>query len=269
MFPTGLTTFLGLSLIGPVAIVGVVALVLAVVAGGREPDATGQRQKAVYLGAVCFVTLFTMLFAGFAAVNSLANLVGEHEENLSVSVTGRTTLSSNGEFSSDDDSVQGTFTSSEDDDNTENAIAGAVLAGLFFVAAGAVFVWHRTRLEAMIADPDFPVGPARRAVQAYVYAVCFVAAVVAVFAGAVALYGIFRVLAPDITAPHGSHERDGGFREFLSAGALTAAAVVLFLQAIVRPDHWKERADALPPAEPPPPPPRRRRSSAADPGPVA
>jgi hypothetical protein len=268
MFESGLGTLAALSLLGPVALIGVIALCITAIAGGRDPDPTGQRQKAVYLGAACFVAVVVMLFAGFAAVNSLAGLVGE-QQNQSVSFSTSDSLSTgSGSFSSADEPA--VFQGEDDPNNTEHAINGAVLAGLFFVAAGVVFIWHRRQLDEIVAAPGFVVGPARRAVQAYVYALCFVAALIALVAGAIAIYGVFRVLAPDVTAPHADHERDAGFRQFLSSGVLAGASVLLLLQQYRRPDDWRAQADLMPPAPPPPPRrPRRRPDSEVDPGPVA
>jgi 1,4-dihydroxy-2-naphthoate octaprenyltransferase len=55
---------------------GVLVLAVIILAAGRgEPDTTGRRAFAVYLGAVNFVAVFTLVFASFAAVQSLATLV--------------------------------------------------------------------------------------------------------------------------------------------------------------------------------------------------
>lgn len=43
-------------------------------------------------------------------------------------------------------------------------------------------------------------APVRRAYQIYLYAVCFVAVIVLLFAGAQALFGIVRIALPDQTA---------------------------------------------------------------------
>jgi hypothetical protein len=43
-------------------------------------------------------------------------------------------------------------------------------------------------------------APVRRAYQIYLYAVCFVTVLVALFAAAESAYGLFRVIAPDTTA---------------------------------------------------------------------
>ncbi|HMG25203.1 MAG TPA: hypothetical protein VKH36_00155, partial [Acidimicrobiia bacterium] len=42
--------------------------------GRGDPDTTGRRAFAVYLGAVNFVAVFTLVFASFATVQSLATL---------------------------------------------------------------------------------------------------------------------------------------------------------------------------------------------------
>jgi len=48
---------------------GVLVLAVIILAAGRgEPDTTGRRAFAVYLAAVNFVAIFTLVFASFAAV---------------------------------------------------------------------------------------------------------------------------------------------------------------------------------------------------------
>jgi hypothetical protein len=98
-------------------------------------------------------------------------------------------------------------------------------------------------------------APVRRAYQIYLYAVCFVAVIVLLFAGAQALFGIVRVALPDQTAAqHGyfetgapelqtqfdpvDQERKQGVVQLVENGIVAALAAGLFAF------HWR-RASRL------------------------
>lgn len=181
--------------------VGVLVLAVIILAAGRgEPDTTGRRAFAVYLAAVNFVAIFTLVFGSFAAVQSLADLV----------VDGR----------------------SED-----AAVRGAVQAGLIVGAAVVVLVFHARRRRELQADDVFERGgPAWRIDRAYLYAVCFVAVLVALFALGVGAYGVFRTLAPGVTGVFTPRhlERQEGVAQLISLAWLGLAALYVFLRA------WRE-----------------------------
>ena len=181
--------------------VGVLVLAVIILAAGRgEPDTTGRRAFAVYLAAVNFVAIFTLVFGSFAAVQSLADLV----------VDGR----------------------SED-----AAVRGAVQAGLIVGAAVVVLVFHARRRRELQADDVFERGgPAWRIDRAYLYAVCFVAVLVALFALGVGAYGVFRTLAPGVTGEFTPRhlERQEGVAQLISLVWLGLAALYVFLRA------WRE-----------------------------
>ena len=180
---------------------GVLVLAVIILAAGRgEPDTTGRRAFAVYLGAVNFVAVFTLVFASFATVQSLASLV-----------------------------VDGT--------NEDAAVRGAVQAGLIVGAAVIVLVFHTRRRRELRADTEFVAGvPAWRIDRAYLYAVCFVAVLVALFALGAGAYGGFRVLAPGVTGEFVSHhhERQEGVAQLIPQIWLGLAALYVFVRA------WRE-----------------------------
>jgi hypothetical protein len=262
-FGSGLTVFFGLSLLAPLALLGLIVLAVVAVAGGREPDPSGARQRAVYLSAISFVAIMVMLLAGFAAVASLTELIGHDSvRSIGASTTVRGSSSSSssiGGFSTSGDeggTIEGSFSETEDDNNSEHAVSGAVASLLVLAAAGAVLFWHRPRFRALIDGPGLPSGPVRRAVQGYYYSVCFVTALIAIGAGAVALYGLYRIFAPGLSNPgvDQGDERESGLRTLFSFGALTAGAVYLFLMHMRRPEEW-DAAEAIATGTPPPPPP--------------
>jgi hypothetical protein len=183
---------------------GVLVLAVIILAAGRgEPDTTGRRAFAVYLAAVNFVAIFTLVFASFAAVQSLADLV----------VDGK----------------------SED-----AAVRGAVQAGLIVGAAVVVLVFHARRRRELQAEDEFERGgPPWRIDRAYLYAVCFVAVLVALFALGVGAYGVFRTLAPGVTGGEFTPrhlERQEGVAQLISQVWLGLAALYVFVRA------WREVA---------------------------
>ena len=199
-FERGLNALLVTLLVVPV---GVLVLAVIILAAGRgEPDTTGRRAFTVYLSAVNLIAIFTLVFASFAAVQSLATLV----------VDGR----------------------SED-----AAVRGAVQAGLIAGAAVVVLVFHARRRRELRAGTEFEAGgPAWRIDRAYLYAVCFVAVLVALFALGVGAYGAFRTLAPGVTEEAVTRhlERQEGVAQLISQVWLGLAALYVFLRA------WREAA---------------------------
>jgi len=98
---------------------GVLVLAVIILAAGRgDPDTTGRRAFAVYLGAVNFVAVFTLVFASFATVQSLATLV-----------------------------VDGV--------DEDAAVRGAVQAALIVAAAVIVLVFHTRRRRELRAESEF------------------------------------------------------------------------------------------------------------------
>jgi hypothetical protein len=182
---------------------GVLVLAVIILAAGRgEPDTTGRRAFAVYLGAVNFVAVFTLVFASFATVQSLASLV-----------------------------VDGT--------DEDVAVRAAVQAALIVAAAVIVLVFHSRRRRELRAESEFVAGaPAWRIDRAYLYAVCFVAVLVALFALGAGAYGAFRVLAPGVTSEFVSrhHERQEGVAQLIPQIWLGLAALYVFVRA------WREVA---------------------------
>jgi ABC-type nickel/cobalt efflux system permease component RcnA len=68
----------------------------------------------------------------------------------------------------------------------------------------------------------------------YLYAVCFVAVLVTLIAGALAIFGIVRIVAPGVTGfSSASAERTQGIVQLVSTGVLAIAAYGLFRI------HWR------------------------------
>lgn len=114
-------------------------------------------------------------------------------------------------------------------DAKKGRVREAVQAGFIALAAAAVLVFHGRRLRELVSEPDFPTSSAKRAYVAYLYAVCFVAVLAVVGAGAAAAYGLVRVVAPSATATGpASVERDEGIVDLVANGFLAVGAGVIF-----------------------------------------
>ena len=216
---------------------GLIVLGLAVVFNGRrDADPTGRRPTAIYLGVVCFVALFTVLFASTAAVGRLASLIvpeDAREDRLTSFV---------------EDGVDGYWIEAGPDyvgprghprrpdapDPDDVAVRDTVRAGLVALPAAAVLAFHWRRRRRLLDEPDFADSAAWRADRVYLYLVCLVAAGAATFASATLVFDAFRIAAPDITSAAGERpfEREQALADLLAMAVLTAGSVVIFFS------HW-------------------------------
>jgi hypothetical protein len=197
-------------------------IILAIVAasGRYEADPGGRRPYAIYMELTSFATLFAALFATGFLLSAIVQLaLPEH-------------------------AVSDAFGGALDPD--KDHAREALLAGIIALASAAVFLFHRSRLRELEAEPGFVDGPARRSYQSYLYAVCFVAVVTLLVAGAGALYGLARVIVPGTTGFEVARnvERDGGITQLVANGVLALAAYDIF--AI----HWRHAGRLRPPIEP-------------------
>jgi hypothetical protein len=193
-------------------------IILAIVAtsGRWEADPGGRRPYAIYLELTSFVSLFAVLFASGFLLSAIVQLaLPEHAAS---------------------DPFGAAF------DPDKDHAREALLAGIIALASAAVFLFHRWRLRELEAEPGFVEGPARRSYQSYLYAVCFVAVVTLLVAGAGALYGLARVIVPGTTGFEVARdvERDGGITQLVANVVLALAAYDIF--AI----HWRRAARLRP-----------------------
>ena len=236
----------GLALLGfavPLAVFGLLVLVILVLGGRDEPDPDGLRPRALYLTSVCFLALFATLFALYAVVASLVGLAldDDAQEDFAGGRVGRVELEL---------IAQSDF---DDRDSDDRRVSDAVGAGLAAGAGAAVLWFHARRLQALVREHDDGPGPVRRAWRTYLHAVCFVAMVIVGVAGAVFAFGLFEAAAPGVA---GVESRKDGAAQALSAGLLAVGSFMVFHF------HWR-RSDrrASPPFEsgvlvaPPEPPP--------------
>jgi hypothetical protein len=207
-----------------------VAVILVLVAARRDDDAAHTRTQARYLGAVVIVSLFVALFAMFGVVRGLTDLIVDKHDTGSASSVPK-------EIQDALDSIPGLNlpglgSGSADlaDDDADYRLA--VQSGLLAVAAGAVFAFHDRRARRLVPPGRVDDSATGRVARACVYGVCFIAAIVVLVAAAKAGYGVFRVIAPDVTG-HGADdpERQRGISDLLSYAALAAGAGFVFHRA--------------------------------------
>lgn len=218
----------------PVLVVGVI---LVLVADRRDDDAAGYRTPARYLGAACLLSVFLTLLFAFGVVSQLSKfVVSDGDDEASA-------------FLSDlDGGMEPEVFAVDSGGGRERDDAiwrGAVQLGLLTVAAVGVLVFHRGRRRELLAAPGFAESSAARVDRAYLYVVCFLAVFLALFAAYLAVYGLFRTIAPGVSAFHGgSGERERGIAQLISYVALTLGALVVFVT------HWRETPKRVRPAPP-------------------
>jgi hypothetical protein len=251
-YDTGLLGGLSLILLsGSIGTVGVLLLAVIILATGRgEPDPKGRRAFAVYVSAVSFIALFTVVLATFAAVTSLASLVRDDTsfvlEEDAFDGDGGVIIGPGGEPLFGDGSFNdgGSFESPDREDAVARETVQALLIAVF---AGLVLLFHERRRRELRDEEGFAGSAAWRVDRAYLWTVCFAAVLIALFAGANAVYEVFRAAAPGVTSDVGDDEvvREMAASAFLSAGYLAIVAGLVFWF------HWRQGDDSRPqPAEP-------------------
>jgi hypothetical protein len=224
----------------------VIATILVLVAGRREPDTERSRTITRYVDSVALLSTFVVLFAGYAIVAELSRFIinsGHRYGNSAIdsivgSASGRSSSSSGIEFGPSG------FVHHVSNDVIWR---GVVQAALVFLAAGLILFFHRRHRATIVADSGFDASAGARVDVAFRYCVCFVAAFVILMALAFGLYGLFQAIAPGVaSAGGGSTQRERGIATAISLLALGVGALVVFRA------HWSEsmrRPVAAPPAD--------------------
>lgn len=228
----------------PLILLGLVVLGVLALAGRGDPDPTGGRTYAFYLFAVTFISLFITLFALIGVVQAvvripLADSAGEIPVPIGPgsAVYGEELIApAPGSLGWQD------FTQLQSFDPDREWWRMAVQAALIAVAAGIVLRFHAGRARELLAEPGVEASPAWRTYQAYVHAVCFVSVLIVLVAGATGAYGLFRVIAPGVTAQFSSAtaEREGGIVQLVTGGLSALAAYTVFVY------HWRRSARRSP-----------------------
>jgi hypothetical protein len=212
---------------------GLIVLGVAIVVSGRrEPDPTGSRATAIYLAAICFLALFTVLISVTGAASSLSSLIvpdEAHQPDCESLDSGIPDFDQLEDFE--------TFEACQDDDDAsvdDAAVRSTVQAVLIGLPALAALLFHWRRRRQLTEAADFEGTPGWRADRAYLYVVCFFAAVIAVGAISGVLYDLFRLVAPGVSSPDGDGEfvRHEAFANLLTLLVLTVGALAIFSA------HW-------------------------------
>ena len=227
-------------------VVVLVATILVLVAGRREPDTERSRTLTRYLDAVALLSTFVVLFAGYAIVAELSRFFVNANHRYGDSAIDGVIGAASGRTSSSSGSVTfrgGHFVVA----HASNDVIwrGVIHAALVLLAAALILAFHRRHRAAVIGHPGFQDTAGARVDLAFRYAVCFVAAFVILMALALGLYGLFQAIAPGVAvAGGGTTARERGIAAAVSLLALGVGSVVVFRA------HWSEHMRFTPSAEP-------------------
>ncbi|HUF84071.1 MAG TPA: hypothetical protein VMQ81_05695 [Acidimicrobiia bacterium] len=231
----GFTFLLAFAIVLPL---GLLALVVLVLAGGRDIDTTGKRTFTLYVVTVSFVALFTALIASTAVVSSLTEKIKDDD-------------SSEGfDFGDEDFEDFEDFDFDFDSDASENdrVLRGVVQGALVLLAAGAVLWFHHRRRREYTGERGFDGSAAWRADRAYLYVVCFTAILIFLFAAGFGSYNIFKLIGPGVFDSGDSSDiRKSALQELLTLAWLAVAALGIFRY------YWLQ-AQPGPASSPAPPP---------------
>jgi len=224
-FPTDLEIFVTAAVL--------VAIGAVLVAGRRAEDPRSLRPAARYLSAICLLTLFVSLYAGFGTMQALTDLVVDHTARLK-ETKAEAKAENSDNFSGLSTGVflpvgNAIFDFSAEPNNDSN-YAAAMASGLVAITAGGVFLLHARWRKRLARAEDVPGGAVVRVDRAYNYGVCFVAAITAAVGVTSAAFGIFEVVAPGVAIGGDTQvAKATGLAELAAFGALAIVAALLFV----------------------------------------
>jgi hypothetical protein len=215
LFDQSFTFLLAFAIVLPL---GLLALVVLVLAGGRDIDPTGKRTVVLYVAVVSFIAIFTALIASTVVVAALTEKI----ENDGAA----------GDILFEDEFEDFDFDEFEDGSDVsqnDRVLQGVVQGALVLLAAGIVLVFHHRRRREYLAAADFPESAAWRTDRAYIYAVCFTAILIVLFAAGFGSYNIFQLIGPGVFGS-GDDEavRDTALRGLITLAWLAVAAFGIF-----------------------------------------
>jgi hypothetical protein len=218
VFGEGFTFLLAFAVVLPL---GLLALVVLVLAGGRDIDPTGRRTLTLYVCTVSFVALFTVLIASTVIVSSLTEKIKDDESSEDAVF--------DEEFEDFEDFEDFGVESGADVSQNDRVLQGTVQGGLVLVAAGGVLLFHHRRRREYLAAADFDGSAAWRADRAYVYAVCFTAILIFLFASGFGSYNLFKLIGPGVFgAGDDDAIRKSALQELLTLAWLALASGAIF-----------------------------------------
>lgn len=233
-FGEGFAFLLAFAIVLPL---GLLALVVLVLAGGRDIDPTGRRTFTLYVAAVSFIALFTALIASTAVVSALTEKIDDDESSedfvFPEDFPQDGAFPRDGAFPEDrgilDGDGDGDFFDDSDVSENDRVLQGTVQGALVLVAAGAVLLFHHRRRREYLAESGFEGSAAWRADRAYVYATCFTVVLVFLFATGFGSYNLFKLIAPGVFGSgDDSGIRKDGLQALLTLGWLALASGGIF-----------------------------------------
>lgn len=236
-----MASLVGFAVLVPVLLLGVLVLVVAAVAGGRnEADPDGERPLALYLAAMAFVTIFLALGA-FSTIVASGVDTGLGDDTPTESFS----------FDDEGNEVIEPLGPGAGDQRDNERVRTIVVAGLLLIVAGGLFVWHDGRLN------DFRNSgrtPGWRTAQVSGYVICFLALLTALGAVVTLGYAIFQAIAPGIAEVE---ERKDALQPAIVSAIVAAAAAGIFAYHWARLDRrgtgGARLAEVVAPLPPPPP----------------
>lgn len=214
-----------LSLLQSYAAIPLAALLVFVVlvaVARPDRDQGGNGLYAVYLSAVGITALYIVFVFGAMFLGSIA-------ERLLVDFP---TAREQGFDSFSSSGVPGGFANLLSGigpaGDADGAVQSAVASGMVAAGAAAVLGFHLRRRSELLADEGFAGSAAERVDRAFLAAVAFVTVIVGITALGFAGYGVFRIVAPDVSGQLDTFESEQGLAQALAYGALVAACIVVF-----------------------------------------
>ncbi len=219
--------------------------VVATITGRRLADEGASRPRAIYLSVAMLPVLLVTVVAGAVFLDAIVQLIlGPEQPKLDavndlIGRFGGTDLGGLG------DALQGLPGGLGG--LIERAGAGigiersdllarqAVVTGIAVVVGAFLYWLHLGWRRDLMDEAGFHASPAARTFQAYAYTTTFVFVVVFLLAVGHAGYGLFRVIAPGMTAGlefTETADRERGVAEFIAGGGL---AIVAYWLATM---HW-------------------------------
>ncbi len=218
LFGDGFAFLLAFAIVLPL---GLLALVVLVLAGGRDIDPTGRRTFTLYVCVVSFVAVFTVLIASTAIVNALTEKIKDDSSS--------TELFDFEELDGGEDFEDFGVETGSDVSQNDRVLQGTVQGALVLVAAGGVLLFHHRRRREYLAPADFDGSAAWRADRAYVYVVCFTAILIFLFASGFGSYNVFKLIGPGVFgAGDDDAIRQTALQELLTLAWLALAAGAIF-----------------------------------------
>jgi hypothetical protein len=200
---------------------GLLALVVLVLAGGRDIDPTGKRSFTLYVAVVSFIAIFTALVASTVIVASLT-------EKIKDDGTSEPVFEDFEDFEFEDEEFE-EFDTGSDVSQNDRVLQGVAQGALVLVAAGGVLLFHHRRRREYVAAADFPGSAAWRTDRAYIYAVCFTAILIVLFAAGFGSYNVFKLIGPGVFgAGDDDAIRESALQALLTLAWLAAAAGGIF-----------------------------------------